>query len=145
MKRFSFLAALFGIGAGLKAQNPQTLQHRLTPDQMKEMLGHEAIGIVAPHYSCSSSSGREISSEECERIARFGLVQANNRCPVCGTIAEPYHRPMAEGNMGFAKNCKPAGELLVACDPPKMVPVGETSRMIRCKRCNAAFWQDAEG
>ncbi len=76
----------------------------------------------------------------------------NNQCPVCGTIAEPYVRQMYDENHGLAMNCKgnpnadknDPSTWWATCDPPKMVAVGPMERMTRCKRCNAAFWQDAE-
>lgn len=68
----------------------------------------------------------------------------NNQCPVCGTLAAPYVRPLTDKNGGFMRNCKPAGEFLVSCDPPQLTPSGPPERVTRCKRCNAAFWQDAE-
>jgi len=43
----------------------------------------------------------------------------NNQCPVCGTMADPYVRPSGTS-------------------------LGITFNLIRCKRCNAAFFQDAE-
>jgi hypothetical protein len=42
----------------------------------------------------------------------------NNQCPVCGTMAEPYH--------------------------PLSGTLHSGSVPTRCKRCNCAFWQDAE-
>jgi hypothetical protein len=70
-----------------------------------------------------------------------------NQCPVCGTMAEPYVRPTEseyfdtdtciadQGNPSFA----------VCRQPSKMRRVGPDERVTRCKRCNAAFWQDASG
>jgi hypothetical protein len=71
-------------------------------------------------------------------ISRLDVVQRcavpNGECPVCGTMAEPY-RPSYR-----LKDCKPAGGNMLACNQE---PLPE-ERIIRCHRCNAAFWQDAE-
>ena len=63
----------------------------------------------------------------------------NNQCPVCGTMARPYtgkraySEPWCEGAQPFP----PTKEMLAECqDPPRQ-------RIVRCHRCNAAFWQDA--
>jgi hypothetical protein len=48
----------------------------------------------------------------------------NGQCPVCGTMADAYKRPMRA---------------------PKMIPDGPIERVVRCRRCNAAFFQNSEG
>ncbi len=50
----------------------------------------------------------------------------NGQCPnpTCGVIAEPFHW----GNEGFESLYFPVTK----------------ARIIRCKRCSTAFWQDAE-
>ncbi len=68
----------------------------------------------------------------------------NNQCPVCGRIAGAYLRPLRDENYGALRNCKPVGEYMVACDAAHLVPDGPTYRVIRCERCNAAFYQDSE-
>ncbi len=62
----------------------------------------------------------------------------NNQCPTCGTMAEPYIRPLGAGN------CIPVEGNLGVCaiQPGKLY--GRMDALVRCKRCNAAFWQDAE-
>jgi uncharacterized protein with PIN domain len=66
----------------------------------------------------------------------------NNQCPVCGALAEPYKRPTYDSML---TNCRgTADPYVVQCDPQKAIPYGETERLTRCKRCNAAFWQDAQ-
>lgn len=50
----------------------------------------------------------------------------NNQCPVCGEMAEPFRREGGKIVSGWI------GKL------------GETINLTRCKRCNAAFWQDVE-
>src|ERR1019366_10095638 len=69
----------------------------------------------------------------------------NNKCPVCGAIADPYHIQRREIGLRM-KPCVPP--------PPKDSPVacGDTiydesapkERLVRCARCNAAFFQDEE-
>jgi len=65
----------------------------------------------------------------------------NNQCPVCGTMAEPYHRPT--GGVHIVP-CGPGviGSNVVCAEPGE--PYGPTEIIVRCKHCNAAFWQDAE-
>lgn len=57
----------------------------------------------------------------------------NNRCPVCGTMAPPRKILKAQ--------CNPAGATVGI---PEWPSCGEGQNLTRCKRCNAAFWQDAE-
>lgn len=56
----------------------------------------------------------------------------NNECPVCGTMAEPFHKPRYWDNY-------PSGFVETGADG-RSRPVDVT----RCKHCNAAFWRDAE-
>lgn len=64
----------------------------------------------------------------------------NNECPNCATMAEPY-----QGNRVFSKQClNGTGELDHECFDKTATLVGPTERITRCKRCNAAFWQDAQ-
>lgn len=57
----------------------------------------------------------------------------NNQCPVCGEMAEKYPRKGAYvADCGFYQGGPPTGS---GC--------AGTSNLTRCKRCNAAFWQDA--
>ena len=59
----------------------------------------------------------------------------NNRCPVCGTMAEPYVMP----NAGHVIPCShpKVGQICVA---PLRGKVPE-ARTVRCQRCNARFDQ----
>lgn len=70
----------------------------------------------------------------------------NGKCPTCGAMAEPYRREMYVAG----RTCKPATS---KDDPTKSglmecayeeAPGGPMERVIRCRRCNAAFYQDAE-
>lgn len=69
----------------------------------------------------------------------------NNHCPVCGTTADPYVR--AKGFSSW-RTCTPSenptGINNVACLESDGKPYGPMERITRCKRCNAAFWQDAK-
>jgi len=67
----------------------------------------------------------------------------NSQCPACGQMAEAWHRE---------KNCLVLGEATIrdggiANLPPGYAPAfcGQPERIIRCKRCNTAHYQDAEG
>ncbi|MDE2022466.1 MAG: hypothetical protein KGI71_06160 [Patescibacteria group bacterium] len=62
-------------------------------------------------------------------------VALNNQCPVCGTMAEPLKRVI--GSYSY----EPASGGLIALKPNYVDP---GPGIVRCKRCNAAFWQDAE-
>lgn len=67
----------------------------------------------------------------------------NNECPVCGEMAPGYKRQLRK--TGFLENCQPDKEnpYLAVC-AEQTVMYGESERLIRCRKCNAAFWQDAE-
>lgn len=59
----------------------------------------------------------------------------NNQCPVCGTMAQPYHpdiRYCGDYNIGQ----QPTALGMAGCEPKSI--------MCRCLRCNASFWQDEE-
>lgn len=53
----------------------------------------------------------------------------NNECPTCGTMAEPFNRPLAiqmiDSKLGMIE-----------------APFGPTWNIVRCKFCNNAFYQD---
>ena len=57
----------------------------------------------------------------------------NGECPVCGEMAGKYPGPGGAYDCGFYAGHPPMGS---GC--PGSV------NLVRCKRCNAAFWQDAE-
>lgn len=57
-----------------------------------------------------------------------------DQCPVCGTMAEKYVNP-SECLKVSANGTINASNVFAPCGPKE--------RMTRCKRCNAAFWQDA--
>ena len=79
------------------------------------------------------------ASRSCTGPAWPERKPVNNQCPVCGTMAEAYKRRR--------------GTLMVPCDPPAPEgsfiacaapgePYGAKVNLVRCNRCNAAFWQD---
>jgi hypothetical protein len=65
-----------------------------------------------------------------------GKVARNGQCPVCGEMA-----PTRGFVQAGTKNCKLAGEYLMSCEY-NMVDPGPG--IVRCRRCNAAFWIDSE-
>lgn len=70
----------------------------------------------------------------------------NGQCPVCGTMAEPYDRKalVPKGAMAADGVCF-VGTLATGIQHvPCSIDDVPVSRSVRCKRCNAAFWQDAE-
>jgi hypothetical protein len=71
-----------------------------------------------------------------------------NECPVCGTIADPYVRQtevLAYKNFPCTPVPSDGTNALAVCrTPSETVRVGPMERVTRCKRCNAAFWQDAK-
>ena len=78
------------------------------------------------------------SSLECEE----GKAKPD-QCPVCGTIAKPYHAGVK--HVRTYRACAPnetasAGPTM--CWDAREEPEPK-SKICRCKHCNAAFWQDA--
>jgi hypothetical protein len=59
----------------------------------------------------------------------------NNQCPICGEMAEPY-KPDTRFCGDYSSGQPRSAMGLSGCEP--------TMTITRCKRCNAAFWQDAE-
>lgn len=58
----------------------------------------------------------------------------NNQCPVCGTMADAY-KPDTRFCGDYLGGQPATGMGLMGCEP--------MASITRCKRCNAAFWQDA--
>ncbi len=65
-----------------------------------------------------------------------------NQCPACTTMAEPFHRPTYHKNDGY--EVVPGSRGLVREVNPREVPYGPTEHLVRCPKCNNAFYQDAE-
>jgi uncharacterized protein with PIN domain len=103
------------------------------------LAGFAGVARAQDRYDSTSLSRNQ--------FLRKGEAASNNQCPICGAWAEPYRRPMVDKYVGFAHDCKPAGEYTIVCDLPEMIPNPDAPRehLARCQRCNAAFWQDADG
>ena len=84
-----------------------------------------AIGVVGLIGYTQAGADSQTSG----RIELVGLLgkhhPVNGKCPVCGTMAPRWKRPIGMGMDGD-------------------VPIGPVTKVVRCPRCNAAFWQDAE-
>lgn len=109
MKRLTFIGSLLGLTGIAKAQ------------QWKECKPTVALS--------GNASLRNGKLSWCSSRA------LNDQCPVCGTMAEKYHRTIS-GDCSSARMV----DRITVCPPPTIDP---TERVTRCKRCNAAFWQDA--
>ena len=116
--RFGFLAGLLGLGV-VRAQTANTACIAIEPD---------------------GSVGHEIPCGDPIRW-RDGKAK-NNQCPVCGTMAIPYKRNPPCGTY-YDKGVLHSYNQGVYCGPEYTAKT-EASNLVRCKRCNAAFWQDAE-
>ena len=86
------------------------------------------LGAQSPNYSTTSTSRLAVIDTQ-GRFVLDGVElkwfhdkkPLNNQCPVCGTMADAYH---SEGS-------------------PVALRYEAHQNLIRCARCNAAFWQDA--
>lgn len=63
----------------------------------------------------------------------------NNKCPVCGTMAEPFR-----SSASYESNCRSvidfnSGRARLMCDKATA-----PENLTRCLNCNNAFWQEAE-
>lgn len=93
-----------------------------------------AVGLKAQHST--------FKGEDCPScVPPLPALGRPNTCPVCGERAEVYRRPTVEQYVNF----RPSGDGISAYFDTEQVPYGPMERITRCKRCNAAFWQDAEG
>jgi predicted Ser/Thr protein kinase len=68
----------------------------------------------------------------------------NNQCPVCGAWAEPFHLMPQYSMTSTAVRLQDRDIILLSEGMPDDKQPKMPSRLTRCKRCNAAFWQDAE-
>lgn len=133
MTRFKFLTGLFGaIGIG-EAQEPNKSTVRC---------------IFA---STQSARIRPDGIPWCEDLSAAVAVKPyqNNECPVCGTMAPPYKRKTERDAYG-ADTCLVPSDgrtaLAICLQPSATKLVGPKHVQVEggCKRCSAAFWQDAE-
>lgn len=84
--------------------------------------------VTCPVLTCAEKKDSEES-----------LKVPNNQCPVCGTVAPSYRSDTCV--MSAEATAIAVGEN--AKLTYKEVPCNQ-SQIVRCKICNAAFWQDAE-
>lgn len=98
MKRFPFMAALFGLTQIAK------------PQVETEIVCYGAM---------VAGNGKLVRR----------CVPGPNECPICGTAAPPFKRPL--GVVGTFGD----GTLLER-------PYGPSENLTRCKYCSAAFYQD---
>ena len=98
MKRSTFLASVFGFLGIARAQQWKERE----PD------GANCLSLD------TDGTGGNLRSIPCGNIGNRKPA-LNNQCPVCGTMAKPYH-DYKTGSMNLT----------------------------RCLRCNAAFWQDSK-
>lgn len=121
MNRWKFIAALFGIGTLAKAQ--------------------EQIPIVSNIGFLPSLwvENREIHWFRDKK-------PLNNQCPVCGTMAAPFHRDLVVNGLKFREweQRNAGGDFQKWAKENGGIPTGPVENLTRCARCNAAFWQDAQ-
>lgn len=95
---------------------------------------------------------RNLPTAGCASPPCEGKPPQKDQCPVCGTVAAPYVRQTEKQAFGsgvcLADGDRP--QLLVCRTPSDTELTGPMERVTRClgyigdRRCNAAFWQDAE-
>jgi len=122
MKRFSFLAVLFGFCAAAQ-------DHRWSfqTDQNGNIETRLVSGPARPRLARG-------------KLRWFSGAPLNNQCPICGTMAEPY-RPQPSRYCADSAVMQLDGTLVSGCEfEAKM----SGRNLARCRHCNAAFWQDAE-
>ena len=66
-----------------------------------------------------------------------------DQCPVCGTVADPYRVKQTIHSFNTRRCDSPKLDPFIVCTTPNYGPVPDPI-VIRCKTCNAAFWQDPE-
>lgn len=100
----------------------------------QEYTAGEGLRLLKSEVRPESTEGPGVTDACFYPHPRLGCIEPKpNQCPVCGTMAEPYKRELDCVGMDVEK-----GRYVP-------LPCGPADRVTRCKRCNAAFWQDAEG
>jgi hypothetical protein len=126
MKRSTFFAYLLGLAGIASAQRPQA-----EPRHGEVFFGKEPweIGLPDPP-ALVAESGNTF-------LVKRSLV--NGKCPVCGTMAKAF-RPIPVRVDCTTDDAVPNEGGLLKCGSS----IIQAEQIIRCQRCNAAFWQDAE-
>lgn len=90
--------------------------------------------------------------EDCDRLLTKGNWDTaktrprNNECPVCGTMAKPYKRPLETEVFG-ADTClvrEGASMANLICSRAQAVPYGPTTNRVTCEWCKCVFEQSEE-
>jgi hypothetical protein len=130
MNRRSIWAALFAV-CSVKAQTPKGVGGAC-PDENGIGRPCKPGEKPAPYPRAIVQHGKQL------------IHLRADACPVCGTLAEPYVRPIRVVDQRFVPCDPPAPENSnVACFKETTAPHGPTEQVTRCRVCNAAFWQDA--
>lgn len=83
----------------------------------------------------------------CKTPTECNLVYEPNTCPVCGEVADKYVR-LTEAEAYGSDACLTESDgrtaLAICRAPDTKKLVGLMERIVRCKNCNNAFFQDAE-
>jgi hypothetical protein len=122
VKRLAFLYTMFGFGAA--AQYNDKMPSKLT--------GYTSYPTSPNVESCWSIGGNRCNP-------------ANNECPACGTMAEPYKRPVHLKGEMMPTVCGPDGNCYLSIRYyDKDTPYGDTYSITRCKKCNNCFYRDEQ-
>lgn len=107
------------------------------------------IGVAKAQTGTCATTGDCVNTITVHTATMETLKPVNGKCPVCGTMAEKYARKteleMYGHDICFAGGgVGEIGSLSVCRQPSATKLIGPMERTVRCRRCNAAFWQDAE-
>ncbi len=131
-RRFFGLLALFG-GAAAGQKMPKC-------DAATEgMMWPSDVTGGAPKKACFQGQWLEVAKEPRRPKPR------NGECPVCGTMAKPYVRPVAKA--GEYVPCAPSHDGLsysALCSYDEGASYGPMSRPVICAFCRCHYGQDAE-
>lgn len=122
MKRFTFLLSLVGLGSVAKSQTGVV------------DLG-KTIKVCYPEdETCTTPIAWQ-------RRAGRAL---NNQCPVCGTMADVFDRPMRHLFDRYALACPSDPNCFEYYEVnPRDEPFGPMKQIQQCLKCNCAFFQEA--